>query len=310
MRKTDAVHADAVRCTTPVVAKKVVGGEETDAVAPNCESAASSWDTTVSCVPPGESWVTMVDPPRREKRPRKSSARKALRRQPSESSDGNQSSDSQMPAHRSSSETAPLDNDDLELPPAYSLLPTGVPMLSVGPMQSAADDVHSLMAPDQFAEMAISNRTAENSFEEDGECTEDPVNHSKRKVRHNQTERRRVDRMNQLFKKLYMVVEDTAPPSSDGTGSSKSQEGERLGVCGADGKPINPNKWSKADVLEGALNVILDLRKQLVEERLARSLGVPVQSAAEGSAQLALEGNHAVGDVDVLTDDDMHVAMV
>ena len=90
-------------------------------------------------------------------------------------------------------------------------------------------------------------------------------------MRHNLTERRRVDRMNQLFKRLYMAIEDTAPPEL-----SMQDQCERLGVLGADGKPINPNKWSKADVLEGALNVIADLRKQLVEERLARTLGVPV----------------------------------
>ena len=81
---------------------------------------------------------------------------------------------------------------------------------------------------------------------------------------------RRVDRLNQRFKTLYDAIADAAPPTTSGE--------ERLSVAGADGKPINPNKWSKADVLEGALNVILDLRKQLVEERLARTLGVPVSS--------------------------------
>mgnify|MGYP001285636954 CR=1 FL=1 len=59
-----------------------------------------------------------------------------------------------------------------------------------------------------------------------------------------------------------------------------------LGVLGADGKPINPNRWSKADVLEGALNVIQDLRKQLVEERLARTLGVSVDDVDDEGVML------------------------
>ena len=80
---------------------------------------------------------------------------------------------------------------------------------------------------------------------------------------------------------LYDELAVTAPPVPTLTNASSGDtdnvaDNERLGVCGADGKPINPNKWSKADVLEGALNVIADLRKQLVEERLARTLGVPV----------------------------------
>ena len=76
----------------------------------------------------------------------------------------------------------------------------------------------------------------------------------------------------QLFNKLYMQIEDCAPPLKDKTGRNGGEP--RLSVNGADGKSINPAKWSKADVLEGALNVIQDLRRQLVEERLARTLGV------------------------------------
>ena len=96
---------------------------------------------------------------------------------------------------------------------------------------------------------------------------------NRRKVRHNLTERRRVDRMNQLFNRLFMAIEDTAPAPTVTDRTAGAPVG--LGVCGADGKPINPARWSKADVLEGALNVIHDLRKQLEEERLARTLGVP-----------------------------------
>ena len=100
-----------------------------------------------------------------------------------------------------------------------------------------------------------------------------------RKVRHNLTERRRVDRMNQLFNKLYTAIEEAAP-ATDAVDKATGQP--VLGVLGADGKPINPSRWSKADVLEGALNVISDLRQQLSEERLARTLGVPRPSAEGG----------------------------
>mmetsp|Transcript_18061 Transcript_18061/g.36388 ORF Transcript_18061/g.36388 Transcript_18061/m.36388 type:complete len:423 (-) Transcript_18061:208-1476(-) len=91
----------------------------------------------------------------------------------------------------------------------------------------------------------------------------------RRKVRHNLTERRRVDRMNQLFNRLYMALAEgeedplpitrREPPVSNQLATSASAA----------------PKWSKADVLEGALRVITDLRHKLAEERLARSLGVP-----------------------------------
>ena len=73
---------------------------------------------------------------------------------------------------------------------------------------------------------------------------------------------------------LYDELAEAAPPAP--MLSTADPSAQRLSVAGADGKPINPAKWSKADVLEGALNVIQDLRKQLVEERLARTLGVSV----------------------------------
>jgi len=147
----------------------------------------------------------------------------------------------------------------------------------------AASDVSALISPDSLSGMTIvpsrqSTLTTEAPLEEledlagGAEGTGDDSN--RRKVRHNLTERRRVDRMNQLFNRLFMAIEDTAPAPAVTDRTSGAPVG--LGVCGADGKPINPARWSKADVLEGALNVIQDLRKQLEEERLARTLGVPM----------------------------------
>ena len=92
---------------------------------------------------------------------------------------------------------------------------------------------------------------------------------------------------------LYDELAVTAPPVPTLTNASSGDtdnvaDNERLGVCGADGKPINPNKWSKADVLEGAFNIIVDLRRRLDEERLARTLGVPVEDEALDEDDMAL----------------------
>jgi len=154
--------------------------------------------------------------------------------------------------------------------PSDTLLSTLLPLCP----EAAVNDVQALIAPEKFAEMTLDR----DELQEEGSDSNDfgapfeaaMPEANRRKVRHNLTERRRVDRMNQLFNKLYMALEEegtTSLPDSDG-------KGPQLSVLGADGKPINPNRWSKADVLEGALNVIRDLRHQLAEERLARSLGV------------------------------------
>lgn len=98
-----------------------------------------------------------------------------------------------------------------------------------------------------------------------------PVDASRRKVRHNLTERRRVDRMNQLFHQLALAICDE--PAAPAITMAAMDDAERL--LTAEGQELAKPKWSKADVLEGALNVVHDLRRQLAEERIARSLGVP-----------------------------------
>lgn len=106
---------------------------------------------------------------------------------------------------------------------------------------------------------------------------EAPADMVYKKVRHNLTERKRVDRLNQLFNRLSAAVEEPdestqalltlecdsdAPSSTDGKTNESAED-------------VAPKKErSKAEVLEGALSVIKDLRKQLAEERLARSLGM------------------------------------
>ena len=101
--------------------------------------------------------------------------------------------------------------------------------------------------------------------------------------------------MNQLFNKLYTAIEEAAP-ATDAVDKATGQP--VLGVLGADGKPINPSRWSKADVLEGALNIIIDLRRQLSEERLSatvesvrtrrRARPVPESDQLSDSSMLAM----------------------
>ena len=102
-----------------------------------------------------------------------------------------------------------------------------------------------------------------------------PSDASRRKVRHNLTERRRVDRMNQLFHRLAMsIVDEKAAPAIS---MANFDEAER--ALTAEGKELAKPKWSKADVLEGAIAVVNDLRRRLAEERLARSLSVPARTS-------------------------------
>ena len=89
-----------------------------------------------------------------------------------------------------------------------------------------------------------------------------------RKVRHNLTERRRIDRMNQLFDRLHRAVSNDEEGSRDDTSSFEQNiDPDALGA--ADEKLP---KICKAQVLEGALQVIQDLRRQLAQERLASAL--------------------------------------
>ena len=98
-----------------------------------------------------------------------------------------------------------------------------------------------------------------------------------KKARHNLTERRRINRMNELFDQLSAAVEDRDETPfligslSDGAAAPVPEE-----EPAPTEDPSNPPRpkersgASKAKVLEGALRCIRDLRKQLAEERLAR----------------------------------------
>jgi hypothetical protein len=87
-----------------------------------------------------------------------------------------------------------------------SSMPSNLPMPDERLMR-AADGVHNLMAPESFGELVISRDgtshvhgvggglPADADANDDGDGEGGDV---KRKVRHNLTERRRVDRMNQV----------------------------------------------------------------------------------------------------------------
>ena len=109
------------------------------------------------------------------------------------------------------------------------------------------------------------------------------VESSYKKSRHNLTERKRVDRLNQLFNRLSAAIDDEEDelPGAVVAPAGKSKSGKdskaQLAISETSEDPLNPvpkKDRSKAEVLETALQVILHLRKQLNEERLARRLGV------------------------------------
>jgi len=266
LRKTDAGVAQA---RVPVLAVKVEA------------STSEAEDGSMHSRPPSQPSMELSKsslPARREKRSRKGASSTAS------SADGYASSGESppcrprhsnpavapamvLPVRREKSHGASSTASTSDARPNDALLSTLLPLCP----EAAVNDVHTLIAPEAFAEMTLDR----DELQEEGSDSNDGPSGgmpeaNRRKVRHNLTERRRVDRMNQLFHKLYTALEEegtTSLPDSDG-------KGPQLSVLGADGKPINPNRWSKADVLEGALNVIRDLRHQLAEERLARSLGV------------------------------------
>ena len=174
----------------------------------------------------------------------------------------------------------------------------------------AADDrrVVARVAPADYtagtallaAAAALVNDSHDNSDLHQYDSFEDGGDSSKRKVRHNQTERRRVDRMNQLFKKVRPRIWLRSPPPTDAPDAHQinksccpprrdpsrafawraqlsmaieepsAPETQRGGDFDGDDKPSQSSKVSKADVLEGAINLIAELRKQLIEERLTR----------------------------------------
>ena len=136
------------------------------------------------------------------------------------------------------------------------------------------------MANDDLSGLSILTNQTAAAAEPGADGETSPHDGDRRKVRHNLTERRRVDRMNQLFNKLYTAIEEAAP-ATDAVDKATGQP--VLGVLGADGKPINPSRWSKADVLEGALNIIIDLRRQLSEERLSATVESGYAHSASGS---------------------------
>lgn len=130
-----------------------------------------------------------------------------------------------------------------------------------------------------------------------------------KKVRHNLTERKRVDRLNQLFNRLSAaidaddVLDGISGPRPATLEDIKTLTGDMGGLGEGALASAGPKKErSKAEVLESALNVIVDLRRQLAEERLSRRLGVShLDDTAVDSMATANIGSD--GDTDELNDD-------
>jgi len=94
-----------------------------------------------------------------------------------------------------------------------------------------------------------------------------------KKVRHNLIERQRVDRLNKLFYKLSVVLDEPDEQAAELMPPSEKPPKEEAPEPKSNGSKAFGVR-SKAEVLEAALTTISELRKQLAEERLARCLGV------------------------------------
>ena len=121
-----------------------------------------------------------------------------------------------------------------------------------------------------------------------------------RKQRHNLTERRRIDRMNQLFERLHSAVANDGEDTRD-HGSSFEQNIDPDAFTAADDKLP---KICKAQVLEGALRIIHDLRRQLAQERLASALQQvsPDKLHVEREPSLGVQLSYTLSYTDVLGD--------
>lgn len=163
-----------------------------------------SWDASVSCVPPGATWVTKMDPPKRERRtirpvrragessdePASESLRVAKRRGTNDSNSSS-SRGSSRTASRGMSPTAMDDAPKVPPPPTADLLRR----------RGSAEGTK------QSGKRGHSDALSSSGSVEPHEDVEDvlalaPDPKSRKVLRHNLTERRRVDRLNQRFKKV------------------------------------------------------------------------------------------------------------
>jgi hypothetical protein len=180
------------------------------------------------------------------------------------------------------------DDSELPMPPPPPLPPTSADMATFGVSVLAP---HPLGHADPEGDAAMGGVSAVGMG-----GLPAPAAESQKKARHNLTERKRITRMNELFDRLSAAIEEpkggaegmpptllnlsgAEVPMPDGTliatGAAASQSADD--EAGLDGGKILPKHKersgaSKAKVLEGALQCIEDLKHQLAEERLARTL--------------------------------------
>jgi len=177
--------------------------------------------------------------------------------------------------------------------PIPTLLPSQSAKETVPPSDAGAAEESGESKSDDARLFDVMKHTASFGMHE-APKQEAPADMVYKKVRHNLTERKRVDRLNQLFNRLSAAVDEDEPSllgapltlecGSDLDGSfndGSSTDGKNPSDTAAAGG--QKKERSKAEVLESALNVIQDLRKQLAEERLARSLGVTDLETIAGS---------------------------
>ena len=168
--------------------------------------------------------------------------------------------------------TAPMDDVTMMPPPPTGPPPTdgfGLEMATFGVSALAPVDTPSAMAIAAGVGVSVGGGVAVVG----GGAS---VAESK-KARHNLTERRRINRMNELFDQLSAAVEDRdETPFLIGNltdGAAAPVPEEEPAPTEDPSNPPRPKERSgasKSKVLEGALRCIHDLRKQIASERLAR----------------------------------------
>uniref|UniRef100_A0A7S2DJ27 BHLH domain-containing protein n=1 Tax=Haptolina brevifila TaxID=156173 RepID=A0A7S2DJ27_9EUKA len=234
-------------------------------------------DPTASCVPAGFEWVTQMKPPPRLKRNKRKS-------EDGDTTMGEATSDASTPAtnpgnpravrstRRPSRTNAPLPRPLASLDTKSFGVSQLAPLAPVPPRQQPHSRSAARKQPKPAAEPASSEAIQDEGVDPTMPAATPDEFHTGKRARHNQTERQRVDRLNRLFQKVNVTLDD--PEADDLEEIGKLAEEKALVVAASEStnKVDQLGGRSKAEVLEGALQTITQLRRMLKEERLARCL--------------------------------------
>jgi len=112
-----------------------------------------------------------------------------------------------------------------------------------------------------------------------------------KKARHNLTERARVDRLNKLFFKLSVALDDPDPAAPDA-----ALNGPDSPLLSASRKGLKGER-SKAEVIEAALSLITELRQKVASYEEQMGKAAEVSTAASSTADTASTKSEIMSDV-------------